>query len=174
MQATSQCCRSASITAPLAVSDDPFTQLVVLDYYDGPARGFLKCKVCGAEYYIYLLDWDDAHLLRIFALAPIPDLSLQRLFALLQQSPDRHVWIPPVFSRASEEVISDLYNRGIQDIINRAATPSLVIAWSIRTEKAVAIRGIDAPAVPYLYSWFDHQPRPVVFDWFGYLHMVKL
>jgi hypothetical protein len=25
--------------------------MVVLDYYDGPASGFLTCKVCGAEHH---------------------------------------------------------------------------------------------------------------------------
>jgi hypothetical protein len=173
MQPTSQCCKSASATVPVAISDDPFSQMVVLDYYDGPASGFLKCKVCGAEYHFFMLDWDGLHLVRIFALAPVPEGSFQRLLRLLKANPDRRVWIPPVFSRASEEDISDLYDRGIQDVINRAATPSVVIAWSIRAEKALAMRAVDSAVIPHLSPWFDRQPHPVVFDWFGYLRVVK-
>lgn len=173
MQPTPLCCKSASATVPVVASDDPFSQMVVLDYYDGPAGGFLKCKVCGAEYHFYMLHWDDMHLVRIFALAPVPEQSLQRLFALFQASPDRRVWIPPVFSRASEETLSDLYDCGIQDVINRAATPTVVIAWSIRAEKTLAMRGVDSAAVPHLSSWFERQPQPVVFDWFDYLRIAK-
>jgi hypothetical protein len=147
--------------------------MVVLDFYDGPISGFLQCKVCGAAYHFYMLDWDDLHVVRIFALAPVAEASLQRLFTLLNATPDRHVWIPPVFTRASEETISDLYDRGIQDMIDRAATPTMVIAWSIRAEKTLAIRGVDSAAVPHLSAWFDRQPHPVVFDWFGYLRIAK-
>lgn len=158
---------------PIPTSDDPFSPMVVLDYFDGPASGFLKCKGCGAEYHFYMLDWDDLHLVRILALARVPGTSFQRLAELFQATPDRPVWIPPVFSRASEETISDLYERGIQDVINQAATPTLVIAWSIRSEKSLAMRGVDATATPHLFPWFDRQPHPVGFDWFGYLRVTR-
>lgn len=173
MQPTSQCCKSTSAAVPVAVTDDPFAQMVVLDYYDGPASGFLKCKVCGTEHHFYMLDWDEMHVVRIFALAPVPTSSFERLFALLEARPDRRVWIPPVFSRASEETLADLYDRGIQDVINRAAAPTVVIAWSIRAERTLAMRGVDSAAAPHLSSWFDRQPQPVVFDWFAYLRIAK-
>lgn len=173
MQPTLQCCKSASPAFPVAVADDPFSQLVVLDYYDGPASGLLKCKACGTEYHFFMLDWDDLHSVRIFALAPIPESSFQRLIALVKEGPDQRVWIPRVFSRASEEKLAELYDQGIQDIINQAATPSAVMAWSIRAEKTLAIRGIDSSAAQRLYPWFEHQPQPVEFDWFGYLCIAR-
>ena len=173
MQPTSQCCKSASTTVPVAVSDDPFSPMIVLDYYDGPTSGFLKCKDCGAEYHFYMLDWDDMHEVRIFALAPVPGISFQRLADLFEASPDRRVWIPPVLSRATEEMLSDLYERGIQDLIDQAATPTVVIAWSIRAEKTLAMRGVEPVAVSHLFPWFDHQPHPVEFDWFDYLSVAK-
>lgn len=169
MQLTSLCCAAASVPIPVAVSDDPFSQMVVLDYYDGPATGFLKCKGCGVEYYFYMLDWDEMHAVRIFALCKSPEHSLQRLFALFGASPDKRVWIPPVFSRASEEKIAQLYEQGIQEVIDRAAPPAAVIAWSIKPEKTLAMRSVDSSAVPHLEPWFDRQPQPVSFDWFGYL-----
>src|SRR5437764_3574502 len=110
-----------------------------------------------------MLDWDDRHVVRIFALAPVSGGSLQRLFELFQANPDRRVWIPPVLSRASEETISDLYEDGIEEVINQAATPVLVIAWSIGPEKALAMRGVDPAAVSHLSPWFDRQPHPIVF-----------
>jgi hypothetical protein len=70
-------------------------------------------------------------------------------------------------------MLSDLYERGIQDIIDRAGTPTVVIAWSIRAEKSLAMRGLDPAAVSHLSPWFDRQPLPVVFDWFGYLRLAK-
>lgn len=173
MQPGSQCCRSASTTMPVAVSHDPFSQMVVLDYYDGPASGFLKCRVCGAEYHFYMLDWDQLHIVRVFALAAIPESSFERLFALLKATPDRGVWIPPVFSRASEEQLSALYESGVQDVIDRAATPTAVIAWSIRAEKTLAMRAIDSSVAAHLKPWFDRQSYSDLFDWFGYLRLVK-
>jgi hypothetical protein len=173
MQSNSLCCRSASTAIPVAVADDPFSQMVVLDYYDGPASGFLKCKVCGAEYHFFMLDWDQAHVVRIFALAPIPESSFQRLFAIFKASPDRPVWIPPALSRASEEQLSALYDSGIQDVIDRAASPTLVIAWSIRAARTLAMRAIDSSAAPHMSPWFDRPPDTSSFDWFKYLRLVK-
>jgi hypothetical protein len=170
----SPCCRPSSTTVPVAVTDDLFSQMVVLDYYDGPASGFLQCGICGSEYHFYMLDWDPAQIVRIFALAPVPPSSLERLFGLLKAIPDRRVWIPPVFSCATEEQLSELYDSGIQSIIDRAATPTVVIAWSVKTENTLAVRGVDTSAASHLISWFDRQPYADLFDWFGYLGLVEL
>jgi len=119
------------------------------------------------------LDWDDAHTVRIFALAPVPDQSFKRLFQLFKDEPDRRVWIPPVLARASEETISDLYDQGIQNLIDHAATPTVAMAWSNLAEKTLALRALDSAASAHLSSWFERQPDPVVFDWFQYLHVVR-
>lgn len=165
----SQCCKSVSPVSPTIVSGDPIAQMIVLDYYDGPAGGFLKCRGCGTEYHFFMLDWDDLHEVRVFALAPIPASSFQGICALLGANPDSRVWIPPVLSRASEEVVSELYEGGLQEVIDHAATPTAVLAWSTRTEKVLAMRGVDSEAALHLSQWFDRQPQPVAFDWFGYL-----
>jgi hypothetical protein len=170
MPTSSICCKSVSADFPLAVSDDPFSQMVVLDYYDGPAGGLLKCRGCGEAYYFYLLDWDEMHAIRIFALAPMPQSSFEEIFRLFKASPDERVWIPPW---PSEEHLSELYDSRIKCITDQAAAPTAVIAWSIRAEKTLAIRGVDSPAVLHLSPWFDRQPHPVVFDWFGYLRIAK-
>jgi hypothetical protein len=173
MSQPSQCCKTMSTAAPVAVSDDPFSPMIVLDYYDGPASGFLKCKACDEEYHFFMLDWDEMHVVRILALAPVPKETFQRLVDLFQAKPDQRVWIPPVLSRASEETLSDLYERGIQDAIDQAATPTIVIAWSVKAEKTLAMRGVDSAAAPHLSVWFDRQPHPIVFDWFQYLRVAR-
>lgn len=144
--------------------------MIVLDYYDGPAGGLLKCRDCSAEYYFYLLDWDKMHTVRIFALAPMPQFSFDEIFRLFKATPDQHVWIPPW---PSAEDLSELYDRHIQGVTDRAGTPTVIIAWSIRAEKTLAMRGVDSAAVSHLSGWFDRQPQPVVFDWFGYLRVTK-
>jgi len=174
MQSISSCCKTTPTTIPAVVSDDPFSQILVLDYCDGEIGGFLKCRVCDSEYNLFMLDWDDAHLVRIVALAPIADGSFQRLFTIFNARPDqRRVWTPPVWSRASEERLEELYESGIQDVIDHAATPTIVIAWSIKTERTLAMRKVDPSAVPPLVSWFDQQPPPSHFDWFGYLRLPR-
>jgi hypothetical protein len=164
------CCKSVTTAFPLVVSDDPFSQMIVLDYYDGPAGGLLKCQKCNVEYYFFLLDWDEMHTIRIFALAPMPPYSFEEIFRLFQATADQRVWIPPW---PTEEPHSDFFDSQVQGVTDRAATPMLVIAWSIRAEKTLAMRGVDPGAASYLFSWFDHQPHPVEFDWFGYLRVAK-
>lgn len=165
----STCCKSAATTFPVAVSDDPFSQLIVLDYYDGPAGGLLKCRDCRAAYYFYLLEWDKMHSVRIFALAPMPASSFDEISRLFNATPDQHVWTPPW---PTEQELLESYDVQIQGITERAGTPTLVIAWSIEAEKTLAMRGVDSAAAPHLTPWFDRQPRPIVFDWFGYLRLV--
>ncbi len=167
---SSTCCKSAPTTFPVIVSDDPFSQMIVLDFYDGPAGGLLKCKYCCGEYYFYLLDWDEMHAVRIFALAPMPQSSFGEVFRLFKATPDERVWIPPW---PSEEHLSELYDSHLQGVTDRAATPTVVIAWSIRAEKTLAMRAVDSAAMAHLSPWFDRQPHPVVFDWFGYLRVVR-
>jgi hypothetical protein len=167
---SSTCCNSASAAFPVVVSDDPFSEMIVLDYYDGPAGGLLKCRACSAGYYFYLLDWDEMHTVRIFALAPMPPSAFEEIFRLFKATPDQRVWIPPW---PSEEHLSELYDSHIQAVTDRAGTATVVIAWSIRAEKTLAMRGVDPAAVSHLSPWFDRQPYPVVFDWFGYLRLAK-
>lgn len=174
VQHSSTCYCHFSMTEPVAVADRLFSQLVVLDYYDGPAGGFLRCDGCGDEYHFYMLDWDSSQNVRIFALAPLPPATLERLFDVLEARPDRRVWIPPIFSRASEEQLSELYAGGIQDAIERAGTPRLVIAWSIPDEKTLAVRGVDAASASHLSPWFDRQATDDSFDWFRYLGLAAL
>jgi hypothetical protein len=154
----------------MAVVEDPLAQMVVLDYYDGPVGGLLKCKVCGSEYHFYLLDWDEMHAVRIFALAPLPKSSFERIFGLFEATPDRRVWCPPW---PTDERTSELYESGIQNIIGRAASATVVIAWDNRADKTLAMRGVDAPPAGNLSVWFDRQPGSDPFDWFGYLRLAK-
>jgi hypothetical protein len=171
MQPTSQCCKAALPAIPVIFSDDPFSPMVVLDYYDGPASGFVECKACKAAFHFYLLDWDEMHVVRIFALAPIPPGAFQSLCELFNAIPDRNVWIPPVLAHASEEALADMYSHGIQNVIDEAAKPTTVIAWSVSAERTLAIRAINPGAS--LLPWFDRQPDPVAFDWFGYLRVAR-
>lgn len=144
--------------------------MIVLDYYDGPAGGLLKCRDCKAEYYFFLLDWDRTHTIRIFALAPMPPSSFEDIFRLFKATPDQDVWIPPW---PSEDHLLELFDRDIQGVTGRAGTPTVVIAWSVKDEKTLAMRGVDSAAAPHLFPWFELQPHPVAFDWFGYLRLVK-
>jgi hypothetical protein len=166
----STCCKSVPTAFPLPISDDAFSQMIVLDYYDGPAGGLLKCGRCGGEYYFYLLDWDEMHAVRIFALAPMPQSPFEEIVRIFKAMPDQRVWIPPW---PSEEHLSELCDSQIQGVTDRAAAPTIVIAWSIRAEKTLAMRGVDSAAAPHLSAWFDRQPHPVVFDWFGYLRVAR-
>lgn len=167
------CCKSVSAAAPIAVVDDPFSPMIVLDYYDGPVGGFLKCRTCGAAYHFHMLDWDAARLTRIFALTPISEATYQRVLAVLGAHADRHVWIPPVLSRASEEAIEGLYQAGIQKVVDDAGKPSVAVAWSVRAEKTLTTRGIDPSAAEHLAAWFDRQPERVDFDWSHYLNVAR-
>ena len=173
MKALVQCCESAPTNAAIRVSDEPFSQMVVLDYYDGPASGFIQCKACGAEYHFYLVDWDQLHNVRIFALAPLPEGSFERLFGVLGAIPDRPVWIPPLLSRASEEQLDELYANGLQEIIDQAATATLVIAWSARTERTLAMRGVDSSIAPKFVPLFEYEALSDAFDWFHYVQLVR-
>ncbi|MBI1831833.1 MAG: hypothetical protein HYR84_10325 [Planctomycetes bacterium] len=166
---SSTSCQSASTAFPVVLSDDPFSQMIVLDYYDGPAGGLLKCRDCSAEYYFYLLDCDSMNTLRIFALAPMRQSSFEELCRLFKATPDQHVWIPPW---PTDDDLAELYDKGIKNVTDRAGTPTLVIAWSVGAERTLAMRGVDFAAANHLSPWFERQPHPVVFDWFSYLRVV--
>lgn len=167
---TSICCTSASARGPAAVAEDTFAQMVVLDYYDGPVGGLLKCRYCNTGYHFYLLDWDNTHAVRIFALAPTPESTFARIFELFGAIPDRRIWFPPW---PREEDLLDLLESDIQDVANRADTPTLVIAWSNRTDRTLAMRGLDSSLKGQLRLWFDLPSHADLFDWFNYLGLPR-
>lgn len=150
--------------------DDPFGQMIVFDYYDGPAGGLLQCNICGAEYHFYLLGWNEMHSVRIFALAPLPKSSFEDIFCIFDAVPDRRVWIPPW---PSDERRLDLYEISIQCVIGRAGTPTGVIGWSVGTERTLAMRAVDSSLTPHLMPWFDRPLHADWFDWFSYLGLME-
>lgn len=167
------CCQQCNKTSATVVVDDPFSPMIVIDYYDGPVSGFTKCKVCQTEYHFYLLDWDADHVVRIFALAKLPPKSFLRLSQIFNETPTRHVWIPSVLSRPSEEELSKIYQGGLQNILDSAERPSIVMAWSRKQEKTICLRAVDSTSSADLPCWFDVADLTEVHDWFGYLQLTR-
>ncbi len=75
----------------------PFNRLLLSDVYDGPKAG-VAVGVDGQLYAFQLLDWDDAHRVRVFSVALVPDLTwdaVQPVFRSTEPE-DWSEWVLPV------------------------------------------------------------------------------
>ena len=101
------CCQKPTA---LTNAPSPFSKLLVLGFYDGPTSGVLQCGTCSTVYKFDMLDWDDAHEVRIFRLASLPADSLdQCVQALAEPKPPRWpVWAWRTSSRSKLPLCSRL------------------------------------------------------------------
>jgi len=122
-----------------------------------------------------MLDWDEEHEMRIFRLASLPagafEESLQALTRIEQ--PRWPVWVPLARSRPTEEVRSDL-NRRLEDILNRAAPPEWLIAWTGYGEQVLAARKLPARELVGVPDWFSLENGRPERDWFADLALAKI
>lgn len=164
------CCQSISDLASTAVDDSLIEHMIVLDYYDGPIGGFLRCPACGKEYHFLTLDWNGEQAIRIIALAEVPANTFEQLACFFGESPNRKKWIPKLLSRASEQDL-DRIEPFVAGLAALAAAPSIVLAWNVYTTEIVATRRVAPDVVPSIIPIFERGGSR--FDWFAYLGLTR-
>ncbi len=73
--------------------DDHPLKMLVYDWYDGPAGGFMTLEN-GKSFCFFLLDWDSQHRVRIFALQATSAAIDEMVNQLTSETPEWPVWFP--------------------------------------------------------------------------------
>jgi hypothetical protein len=168
------CCQAIPDVASHEVSDALLTKLLVAEYYDGAAGGFLQCPVCGSVYQFITLDWSDNHLVRVIALSLLPPDSMTRLEAFFSEAPTRSPWIPKMLLGAKDQDL-DRIEPFLAEVTAQAEPPSIILAWNLSTNEVISARRISALSRDHFVSLFDLDapapPRRV--DWFAELGLTR-
>jgi hypothetical protein len=109
----------------------PFDQVLVLGWYDGPQEGFIRCARCKRVYHFNYLDAvDEDEGIRLFALAPLPADSIERMTKALSSymEPGWPMWVP-IWSFPTDED-RQLSDSLVAAIRAKAGPPRLVISTS--------------------------------------------
>lgn len=170
MNQSTACCHDP---ASLKNAATPFSQILALDFYDGPTSGILQCANCSATYYFDMLDWDEDHQIRIFRLAMLPQGSLEQCVAVFArfEAPDWPVWVPWFRSSPSDEA-RDAVDRELEFILKKARPAELVVASSGYGEKVLAAVKVPAAELIETPDWFSAEGNDTR-DWFALLGLKK-
>jgi len=161
------CCQDP---ASLGEGPSPFTQIIALDFYDGPTAGVLRCGACGATYCFDMLDWSEDHTVRIFRLAALPPQAWTQCVDVLSRSESPHwpVWVPWARTRPSEDV-RRATDQALQEALAMAKPADLVLGWSGYGEKILAARRLPGNDLARASDWFSAENPAEAPDWFAIL-----
>lgn len=163
------CCQEIPEGAGAAIATSLLAEIAVLDYYNGPMGGFVRCSACGCEHSFRTLDWDDEQGVRVVSLAQVPRGTFASLAEFFRESPARERWIPQQLSRATDEDLGRI-EPFVAGLVALADAPSSVVAWDVYSSDVLAARRIDASVCREVVGLFD---RAEPFDWFAYLGLAR-
>ena len=131
--------------------------IIMLDYYDGPTAGLMKCELCNGVYKFTMVDWNDHQEMRIHALASISPDAYERIEKLkLEHEPK---WWP-----AGPE---------IDEILATAEEPSIVAAFSRTGDQVFAMRKLTEGDLSYVLEWLSLEDPASARDWFSFLGLPR-
>lgn len=131
--------------------------IIMLEYYDGPTAGLMKCEVCNRVYKFVMVDWDDRQEIRIHALAPISSDSFERIKQMKSEHEPK--WWP-----AGPE---------IDEILATAEDPSMVAAFSRWGDKVLAMRNLTESDLSHVQEWLSLADPASARDWFSFLGLQR-
>jgi len=99
------CCQKLTELCP---APSPFSEDVVLNWYDGPLEGIVRCAECSREYYFRDLAEDEEAGIRVYGLFDLPTGTLKRVKKILP--PKYPIWEfdSVAAKRAADEAIQKL------------------------------------------------------------------
>jgi hypothetical protein len=168
------CCQAIPPLASPEVADTLLENMLITEYYDGASAGFVQCPVCASVYHFITLDWSQNRFVRVVALSLVPADSMARLQSFFAEAPPRSRWIPKLLQRASEQDL-DRVEAFLSEILARAESPSIVLAWNVATGQVHSARNVSGLSSDQVISLFDLD-RPVTqrqYDWFRELGHIR-
>jgi hypothetical protein len=147
-------------TAGEMVGTTPFASVLVLDYYDGPVSGIVRCASCETCYQFHLLDWDADHVIRVFCLSEIAkDVADE-------------------FKRIQSEAVaaSPARYRRLLDLLPETVSHWIIVAWRNSDHSILAARVADRLAFDQITDQLFQEGwsfENASYDWFGYVGLVK-
>jgi hypothetical protein len=140
-----------------------YSNMEVLEYYDGPVEGVVHCGMCGTAYRFNMLDWDGEHEIRVFSLAPLPTELFLQFKEIISKQPKGIV--PEGYDREAP------YERSRQ-LLDQSGPVQFVVAWRRSDARVLAIRTVtdeDRGAVGDWSSWMDPRDPTADRDWFAFV-----
>jgi hypothetical protein len=148
-------------------------QLIVLNWYDGPMRGVLRCLSCSAESLIDVIDWEehDDGDVRVATVSPLPLGTLETL-AIWEPKLNPIIW--PIWTPVWEFDDRDREKAAravIKDRLAFAAMPTSLIAWRGNANfDFIAVGHLERESCRLAMQAMTGRRRqgwPI--DWFAYL-----
>ena len=168
------CCKNIPSIASRDVANSIIEHMLITEYYDGPLSGFIQCPTCLSVYHFVTLDWGQSHFTRVIGLSSVPSDSMARLTSFFSEVPSRSQWIPELLRKARDRDL-DRIEAFLSEILTQAEPPSIVIAWTISSNRLLAARKVSNPAPGQCISISDLPISEMrnTYDWFGDLGLAR-
>jgi len=147
-------------------------RMIVYDWYDGPTGGVLTGPRCGKAFKFYLLDWDPAHRIRLFALQEVSHTVVDSLFRLTSENPRWPVWYPKILVQPTEEALE--WAGSVNGYRIRPDHVDSILVWDSSRDLALGARELDEKDQAGTVPWFDAVESPHgAPDWFKLLSLPR-
>jgi hypothetical protein len=146
---------------------------VVLNFYDGPTSGVMRCRSCSAAYRFTMIDWDDNQDVRIHAFAPLPSNSFQQVVDLLSkyEAPKWPMWF--TLRQYTSNRLYDLVEKQLDEILETAGAATMVLALSQWGERILAARRLAESDLKNIQDLSSLEDPKAAYDWFSFIGMVR-
>jgi hypothetical protein len=165
--------RATASSEPLCLVEpqQPFSRMILLDYYDGPTGGVVQRSRSRRVYRFDMLDWDDNHHIRIFRLAELPPEAIEECVAVFAPAVPRWpVWSP--WPHGVTEAFFDEMETQLHAIFARSRPAELLVAWVGCGEEIVAARRIYPSELAHEPDWLAGGWTEAR-DWFAALRLTR-
>jgi hypothetical protein len=134
----------------------PFDQVLILGWYDGPQEGFVRCARCKQVYHFNYLDsLDEDEGIRLFALAPLPTDSIERMTKALSpfMKPGWPMWVP-IWSFPTDEDRQRVDSL-VAEIRKNAGPLRLVISTADIARQIQGAKLVSAQDASHVNDWIS-------------------
>lgn len=149
---------------------NPFSRMIILDYYDGPMSGAAQCP-SGLAFRFEMLAWDDRQDTRVFSLTPLPPGRFAALTVTLSRlgEPRWPVWAPN-WDGVSQD--GEPLEREVERALDGTQAPEWVVAWhDLERDGLLAARRVGSEDRNGAFVQLSDQQADR--DWFTVLGLAK-
>ncbi len=137
----SACCQNLQEVCP---APSPFDEKLILNWYDGPLEGIVRCMACSRDYYFRDLAENEESGVRIYGLFTLPAGTLERVRKILPR--EHPIW--KFDSTAAKEAADK--------VINKVKAEAQELVWVLATEdfdEILACRSAGEVEDPTRVDW---------------------
>jgi hypothetical protein len=142
-----------------------FSDLLTLDYYDGPTTAVCKCAGCGSPKLLSVISWKPGlSPLRVFGVAVITSVQFRKI--------QDQLLVREWKMADGKSELGDDYEESLAGLIRESPSPQIVLASADLRKEMIAARQIGAEGVTFAHA-LEQLSEEDFSKWLSYLGIAE-